>query len=170
MLTCFPKLLYNFIYRGVSFRELLDDPVEMARWLVARDLCIASTFCRHFFWHTLMLWPWELPDASVLVLSTRDALVPSELVKKQLEYGLKGAERARTVRVLEKDLHHGYFLFYPKWQDQIVKTYKDAVDESEAVPDGPVRRPRRRSSNGAKDKRNPKHGKTAQPSKEEPTR
>jgi pimeloyl-ACP methyl ester carboxylesterase len=50
MLTCFPKLLYNFIYRGVSFRELLDDPVEMARWLVARDLCIASTFCRHFFW------------------------------------------------------------------------------------------------------------------------
>lgn len=46
MLTCFPKLLYNFIYRGVSVRDLLDDPVEMARWLVARDLCIASTFCR----------------------------------------------------------------------------------------------------------------------------
>lgn len=54
-----------------------------------------------------MLWPWELPDATVLVLSTRDALVPSELVKKQLEYGLKGG-RAHKIRVLEKDLHHGY--------------------------------------------------------------
>lgn len=130
----------------------MDDPVEMARWLVARDLCIASTFCRHFFWHTLMLWPWELPDATVLVLSTRDALVPSELVKKQLENGLKGA-RAHKVRVLEKELHHGYFLFLPKWQDTIIKTYKDAVDEAEIVHDVPVRRQRRRSSNGVKEKR-----------------
>ena len=167
MLTCFPKLLYNFIYRGVSWRELLDDPVEMARWLVARDLCIASTFCRHFFWHTLMLWPWELPDASVLVLSTRDALVPSELVKKQLEYGLKGG-RAHKVRVLEKNLHHGYFLFLPKWQDTIIKTYKDAVDECEAVPEAPARR--RRSSNHGKEKRSQRRAQTARPPKPDPAR
>jgi SRSO17 transposase len=80
-----------------------------------------------------MLWPWELPDASVLVLSSRDALVPSELVKKQLQYGLKDG-RAHKVRVLEKDLHHGYFLLFPKWQDKIISTYRDAVDESENVP------------------------------------
>ena len=46
MLTCFPKLLYNFIYRGFSIRDVLDNPAEAARWLAARDLTIAATFCR----------------------------------------------------------------------------------------------------------------------------
>ena len=114
-----------------------------------------------------MLWPWELPDASVLVLSTKDALVPSELVKKQLEYGLKGG-RAQKVRVLEKNLHHGYFLFFPKWQDTIIRTYKDAVDECEAVPEGPARR--RRSSNSGKEKRSQRRAQKDRPPKPEPAR
>lgn len=49
MLTCFPKLLYNFIYRGFSIRDVLDNPAEAARWLAARDLTIAATFCRCAF-------------------------------------------------------------------------------------------------------------------------
>jgi hypothetical protein len=97
-----------------------------------------------------MLWPWELPDASVLVLSTKDALVPSELVKKQLQYGLKGG-RAHKVRVLEKNLHHGYFLLFPKWQDTIISTYRDAVDESENAPVAPPRRQCQQSSSLRKD-------------------
>jgi hypothetical protein len=126
MLTCFPKLLYNFIYRGVTLQDVLDNPAEAARWLAARDLTIAATFCRHFWWHTLMLWPWELPERTVLVLSTRDALVPSELVQKQLKAG--GAVAGGSLRVLEKDLHHGHFLFRPKWQDEIVETFREVLE------------------------------------------
>ena len=55
MLTCFPKLLYNFIYRDLTLKNVVDDPAEAARWFAARDLIIAATFCRHFWWHTLML-------------------------------------------------------------------------------------------------------------------
>jgi hypothetical protein len=46
MLTCFPKLLYNFIYRDLTVRDVLDNPAEAARWFAARDLIIAATFCR----------------------------------------------------------------------------------------------------------------------------
>lgn len=127
MLTCFPKLLYNFIYRDLSLEELCANPVDAARWFAARDLIIAATFCRHFWWHTLMLWPWELPDPSVLVLSGKDELVPSELVRRQLD----GAPD--HIHVLShEDLHHGHFLFRPKWQDVIVAKFKAAVEAKEA--------------------------------------
>jgi pimeloyl-ACP methyl ester carboxylesterase len=127
MLTCFPKLLYNFIYRDLTFKDVYDNPAEAARWFAARDLIIAATFCRHFWWHTLMLWPWELPDPSVFVLSGKDDLVPSELVHKQLE----GAPS--HVHVLtHPDLYHGHFLFRPAWQAVIVARFKAALEEREA--------------------------------------
>jgi len=47
LLTCFPKLLANFIYKGVSLDELIRNPAEAGRFLAARDLIIAETFCRH---------------------------------------------------------------------------------------------------------------------------
>jgi hypothetical protein len=52
---------------------------------VARDLVIAEAICRHFWWHTLMLWPDELPRGSVVSLSLDDELVPCALVQRQLE-------------------------------------------------------------------------------------
>jgi hypothetical protein len=126
MLTCFPKLLYNFIYRDLTLRDVMDNPAEAARWFAARDLVIAATFCRHFWWHTLMLWPWELPNPSVLVLSGKDSLVPSELVSKHLE----GAPP--HVHVLQHpDLHHGHFLVRPRWQDVIVSKFREVVESRE---------------------------------------
>lgn len=51
MLTCFPKLLYNFVHRDLS--DVLAEPgdaagalSDAARWFAARDLTIAATFCR----------------------------------------------------------------------------------------------------------------------------
>lgn len=88
--------------------------------------------CRHFWWHTLMLWPWELPEPSVLVLSTKDALVPSELVRKQLRSGGVDWESGGQVTVLERGVHHGHFLFMPKWQDTIVETFRVALLQKES--------------------------------------
>lgn len=71
-----------------------------------------------------MLWPDELPNPSVLVLSGKDDLVPSTLVRKQL------ANSPPYVKVLmNENLYHGHFLFVPKWQDTIIATYKEALDE-----------------------------------------
>lgn len=47
MLTCFPQLLYNFIYKGVTLDGMRRNPADAARWFAARDLIIAETFCRY---------------------------------------------------------------------------------------------------------------------------
>ena len=57
--------------------------------MVARDLIIADAICRHFWWHTLMLFPDELPRGTVVSLSCDDELVPCALVRKQLEEQLR---------------------------------------------------------------------------------
>lgn len=86
---------------------------------------IACQLCRHFFWHTLMLWPDELPNPSVLVLSAQDDLVPSDLVCKQL------ANSPEHVQVLvHSKLGHGHFIFNQKWQDTIIAKYKEALAKS----------------------------------------
>jgi hypothetical protein len=51
LLTCCPQLLHNFIYREVSFLSMLTHPMDALKLAVARDLVIAHTFCRHFFWY-----------------------------------------------------------------------------------------------------------------------
>ncbi len=48
-------------------------------------LCL-QTFCRHFCWHQIMLWPQDMPaDRTLVMVSKNDDLVPGELVKKQLQ-------------------------------------------------------------------------------------
>lgn len=46
MLTLFPALLQNFIYKGLTLGEMMKNPADAARWLASRDLLIAETFCR----------------------------------------------------------------------------------------------------------------------------
>ena len=53
MLTCCPQLIRNFIYDGVTLADVLRRPAALLKAMVARDLLIAETFCRHFWWHTL---------------------------------------------------------------------------------------------------------------------
>jgi hypothetical protein len=106
--------------------------VHMLSEITVRHWCTHTltplNVCRHFWWHTLMLWPWELPDPSVLVLSGKDSLVPSELVRAQLE------NAPAHVHVLERpDLYHGHFLFKPAWQAVIVARFKAAVLAREAA-------------------------------------
>jgi hypothetical protein len=38
-------------------------------WLIARDIHTATSVSRNFFWTDVNMWPDEIPDASLFVLS-----------------------------------------------------------------------------------------------------
>lgn len=117
MLTCYPQLLYNFIYKEPSAANLssLGGAIDMIRFVCSRDLTIAQAFCRKFQWSELMLWPQDLPRRSLIVLSGQDDLVPSQLVMAHLK--LTG----HPAKVMHHPkLGHGGILLSPSWQAEFV--------------------------------------------------
>ena len=58
MLTCYPQLLFNFIYREISMASITSvaAAVDAVRFICSRDLTISQAFCRLFHWSELMLW------------------------------------------------------------------------------------------------------------------
>ena len=124
MLTCYPQLLSNFIYRSPSPRDLLslEASLDLIRFVVSRDLTIAAAFCRRFAWTELQLWPGDLPPRSLVVLSGRDDLVPSALVEAHL------AAAAHPARVMHHPaLGHGGLLMSPAWQAEVVAALAEMV-------------------------------------------
>jgi DNA-binding NarL/FixJ family response regulator len=53
-------------------------------WLVSKDIHLAATFARKFYWTELNLWPEDLPEGSSVVLSGADALVSAADIHKML--------------------------------------------------------------------------------------
>lgn len=121
MLTCYPQLLHNFIYKtptAANFTSVFGA-VDLLRFLCSRDLTIAQAFCRKFQWSELMLWPQDLPRRSLVVLSGRDDLVPSELVMAHIK--LTG----HPAQVMHHpDLGHGGILLCPPWQERFVQNLR----------------------------------------------
>ncbi|KAK9804722.1 hypothetical protein WJX72_001924 [[Myrmecia] bisecta] len=130
LLTCFPQLLYSFVYKVPNWRQFstLLGCMDAARFIVARDLIIAETFCRKFIWHALMLWPHEMPRDALIVLSAKDDLVPGELVKVQLQ-----ASNSPARVMYHPTAGHGGFLVDFEWQRQV-------IENMEAIVGGPSRR------------------------------
>ncbi|PRW60464.1 expressed protein isoform A [Chlorella sorokiniana] len=115
MMTCYPQLLSNFIYKEASAANFTTaaGAVDLLRFLCSRDLTISQAFCRKFLWSELMLWPQDLPRRSLVVLSGCDDLVPSELVMAQLKLA------GHPAKVMHHpDLGHGGILLAPQWQAQ----------------------------------------------------
>lgn len=136
MLTCCPQLLHNFIYREPEGPfGLLKKPLDLLKRAVARDLIIAEAFCRRFWWHTLMLWPDELPPATVLSLSHQDELVPCELVQRQLQRDMATESdsairaRDRVLSVVVSPGQHGTFVVKPDLQDRLLQKYRQAISD-----------------------------------------
>ena len=65
-----------------------------------------QTFCRHFLWHSLMLWPEDMPERTIIFLSGNDALVPAHLVVRHLEAATKSA----AIRYYPNSRHGAYLL------------------------------------------------------------
>lgn len=87
---------------------------------------MAETFCRRFYWSELTLWPQQLPERSLLVLSGKDDLVAAELVEKLCTAVGKGRLLCR------RDGAHGDVLLRWQWQtavlDAIVATVEGGVE------------------------------------------
>jgi hypothetical protein len=66
----------------------------MLMWVVSKDLHLAATFARRFYWSELNLWPEDLPAGSAVLLSGGDALVAADDVARMLRSG--GHDRVRV--------------------------------------------------------------------------
>lgn len=125
MLICHPQLLYNFIYKSISVRRLFSvngGLLDALRLLISRDLTISHAFCRRLHWGEVMLWPEDLPENSLVVLSGKDDLVPSQYVMAQLK------EAQHPAKVMYHKKHgHGGVLLDPKWATQVLLEVKRLV-------------------------------------------
>ncbi|GMH47179.1 hypothetical protein TrVE_jg3063 [Triparma verrucosa] len=74
----------------VAFAAIHRKPVSAAdvllEYFVFRELSLAATLARNFFWFRNILWAEDLPDnrRSVGILSSNDAIVPSASVRNYL--------------------------------------------------------------------------------------
>lgn len=111
-------LVANFVYQ--PHRSITG----IITWFISRDLHTAAAVQRNFFWTKLNLWPQEMPEHAVMVLSGQDDLVPVPHVEAMLRHETKA-------RVLVKEGYkHADFLFDGAWQDTIV----DATLKVRGVP------------------------------------
>lgn len=116
LMTCHPTLLKNFVYRSFGgFPSSVQHLMEFVQFLCSRDLTLTQTFCRKFNGMEAQIWPQDLPDETLIVLSGKDHLIPSELVKQQF------SQSRTSIKVLCNELHpHGGFLFDMKSMNVVV--------------------------------------------------
>ena len=134
MLTCCPQLLRQFVYQDKT-SGILDHfsrPSVMIKRMLGRDLIIAESFCRNFWWHTLMLWPSELPPATVVCLSYDDDLVRCELVQKQLKEQMQPQPEGggRSLDVILSKGPHGAFLALSEIQDRMLLSFRKGIQQA----------------------------------------
>jgi len=103
-----PDVCYNFMYREPS------DPTQLLiHYFLARELYIAHSLSRNFFWHQNQLWPEECPCPTLVVLSGRDSIVPAHSVRRYL-MAYKHKKNLHKLRQLWfPELGHGEINFGP---------------------------------------------------------
>jgi len=74
-----PDVCYNFIYKKPSTVSQM-----LSTFFVARELFIAYSLSRNFFWFMNLLWPEDLTMPSLVALSGKDAIVPAHSVRRYL--------------------------------------------------------------------------------------
>ena len=79
------------------------------------DVLLMQTFCRKFCWHSLMLWPEDMPQATTVSLSANDDLVPRDLVVAQLQ-----ASPLPAKVIIHPTAGHGGYLLDQQFQQNLV--------------------------------------------------
>lgn len=102
-----PDVCYNFMYRQPETATQL-----LLHYFVARELFIAHSLSRNFFWYQNLLWPEELSVPSLVVLCGEDSIVPAHSVRRYLT-----AHKQQTEQLLRllwfPNLGHGEINFGP---------------------------------------------------------
>jgi len=103
-----PDVCYNFMYRKPT------DPTQLLiNYFLAKELYIAHSLSRNFFWHQNLLWPEQLPGPSLVVLSGRDSIIPAHSVRRYLTF-YKQQHSLTSLKVLWfPNLGHGEINFGP---------------------------------------------------------
>lgn len=103
-----PDVCYNFMYREA------ETPTQLLlSWFVSKELYIAQSLSRNFFWYQNILWPEQLTMPSLVVLSGCDSIVPAHSVRRYL-VAYKQQHPLDFLRVLWfPDLGHGEINFGP---------------------------------------------------------
>jgi hypothetical protein len=78
--------------------------MDMLLWFASRDIHIAATFSRGFYWTDINLWPADLPDNACVVLSGNDALLSAQAVQRMLAATTPHV-KVRLGRLLRLRLH-----------------------------------------------------------------
>mmetsp|Transcript_21648 Transcript_21648/g.50605 ORF Transcript_21648/g.50605 Transcript_21648/m.50605 type:complete len:645 (-) Transcript_21648:112-2046(-) len=103
-----PDVCFNFMYREP------ETPTQLlTHYFVARELYIAHSLSRNFFWNQNLLWPEDLKCPAIVVLSGQDSIVPAYSVRRYLAaFKRKGGHKhLRTMWF--NDLGHGEINFGP---------------------------------------------------------
>jgi hypothetical protein len=66
-------------------RSFVDFVKKSAVYMASHELHVCATFSRGFFWTDLNLWPEDLANGSVVLLSGRDDLMNARQVQAMLE-------------------------------------------------------------------------------------
>jgi len=126
-----PDVCYNFMYRRPT------DPTQLLiNYFLAKELYIAHSLSRNFFWHQNQLWPEELPGQTLVVLCGLDSIVPTHSVRRYLT-SYKQRCRVSSLRVLWfPDLGHGEINFGPVGEAACVRIVSEMLQlEAEAAKD-----------------------------------
>lgn len=103
-----PDVCYNFMYRKPETATQL-----LMHYFVARELFIAHSLSRNFFWYQNLLWPEELQVPCMVMLSGEDSIVPAHSVRRYLT-GWIERQKGNSFRLLWfPNMGHGEMNFGP---------------------------------------------------------
>lgn len=130
LLLCFANVLSDFIYHRSENQSRKRIPrflfLILFKFISAREIGIAETLCRNFWWYEAMTFAEDLPRNTSVILSENDRIVP---VSKITQYLKNWNDKAldKPIRVMvQRGMMHGGFLFSRKDQlsiSEIISRY-----------------------------------------------
>jgi pimeloyl-ACP methyl ester carboxylesterase len=128
-LLCSYDVAYNFLYKPAT-----NAQEALMQWFVGRELYIAHTLSRRFWWHDNILWPEQLLCPTTVVLSSEDYIVPADAVRKHLSSWearrkVREPDAPARIRVVWLEgVGHAGFILDPTKQQAIVQLIARPLD------------------------------------------
>lgn len=116
-----PKICTSFVYSQPSWRAGVLEWI--VHFLGKRELFIAHTLARNFWWFQNVIWPEELPKdrVNLVVLSEADQITPAVAIQEFLLKEKDGFAPLTHVLML-RDMKHAEFLFQNQARQLVANT------------------------------------------------